>query len=150
MPHTHTHTILAISQAAFDEIHVSLSKAEYTHLFSRDSDGRLVIQMDGLALAPERKPKHTLTGDKSVEDVVDEPLAMVNPMVFKCDWYPVVPGTVRGRFGAVSTRTFNDGSGKGKLYCGRRIIGRVEYADGIFRFKEPVHVQVTVSFKFKP
>jgi hypothetical protein len=146
---THTYAILAISQAAFNEIHAKLSSAEYTHLLSRDGNGRLVIQMEGVALAAERGLDLTVATAKPIETVEDETLAMVDPMTGKADWYPIVPGTVRGRIGLVSSRTFNDGSGKGKLYSTGRLIGMVSYADGIFRFKEPVRLAVLISFKFK-
>lgn len=53
---THTYAILEISYAAFEEIRASLAKAGYEHQFTKDDDGRLVIDMVGLALAPERVP----------------------------------------------------------------------------------------------
>ena len=50
---THTYAILEISKAAFDEIADKL-KEHYPHAFHYNKDRRIiVIDMDGLALAPE-------------------------------------------------------------------------------------------------
>ncbi len=64
MSYTHTYVTLAISRAAFDEIHVKLEAADYSHAFERerpkDDTGEnpkvaevVLIDMHGLALVPE-------------------------------------------------------------------------------------------------
>lgn len=50
---THTHVILELSKAAYDEIKNKLSDAGYQHLFDED-EGRTIIDMHGIAVAEER------------------------------------------------------------------------------------------------
>jgi hypothetical protein len=52
---THTYAILEVSQAAYDEIRMKLKAADYDHCF-HEQDGRIVIDMHGIALAEE--PTH--------------------------------------------------------------------------------------------
>jgi hypothetical protein len=49
---TYTYAILDVSQAAFEEIKAKLEAAGYQHAFGED-DGRTVIDMHGIAVAPE-------------------------------------------------------------------------------------------------
>lgn len=52
MTATHTYTVLVISRAAFDEIRARLTESGYPDLH-QDADFGAVIDMHGLALAPE-------------------------------------------------------------------------------------------------
>lgn len=52
---THTYAILMISQAAFDEILEKLKAAAYHHSFHEGDDGRVIIDMHGIAL--QAKPE---------------------------------------------------------------------------------------------
>jgi hypothetical protein len=53
---SYTYAILEVSRAAFDEIYRRLAKANYQHAFHYD-DGRIVIDMHGIALAPMQPSK---------------------------------------------------------------------------------------------
>jgi hypothetical protein len=50
---THTYVILELSPAAFAEIKEKLTAAGYQHTFQED-EGRTVIDMHGIAVAPEK------------------------------------------------------------------------------------------------
>jgi hypothetical protein len=49
---THTYAVLDVSKPTFDEIKGLLEKAGYQHAFDTH-DGRLLIDMHGIALADE-------------------------------------------------------------------------------------------------
>ena len=55
---TYTYVILEISKAAYVEIKDKLHKAGYDHTFHED-EGRIVIDMAGIALAAEVVPNET-------------------------------------------------------------------------------------------
>ncbi len=52
MSTTHTYAVLDISPSAFREISSKLDAAGYQHAF-HEEDGRTVIDMHGIAVAPE-------------------------------------------------------------------------------------------------
>jgi hypothetical protein len=56
---TYTFVLLDVSPACFYEIHGELLAADYGHAFLTESDGRLVIDMHGIALRAlvEKKPE---------------------------------------------------------------------------------------------
>lgn len=47
---TYTYAILEVSQAAYDEIAEKLRDVHYHQVFHEDDDGRVVIDMHGIAL----------------------------------------------------------------------------------------------------
>jgi hypothetical protein len=47
---TYTYAILEVSERAYQEIRKALEKADYRHCF-HEEDGRVVIDMHGIALA---------------------------------------------------------------------------------------------------
>lgn len=51
--HTYTYAVLEVSKAAYDEIRAKLEAAGYQHAFHSDSDHPELIDMNGIALAPE-------------------------------------------------------------------------------------------------
>jgi hypothetical protein len=57
---TRTFTVLRISRPAFDKIKAKLEKAGYDHAFIEE-DGETLIDMNGIALAGQRR-NHQLTG----------------------------------------------------------------------------------------
>jgi len=55
---THTYSVLAISQSAYDEIAHLLREAGYDHAFHENEDGHgTVIDMHGIALVSMEPPK---------------------------------------------------------------------------------------------
>jgi hypothetical protein len=59
MRQTHTFVILDLSPAAYAEIRKKLDDAGYQHAFMR-SDGRDVIDMQGIAVASENSARETV------------------------------------------------------------------------------------------
>lgn len=50
---THTYAILEISAAAYEEIRAKLEQAGYQHAFHPKADGRIAIDMYGIAVATD-------------------------------------------------------------------------------------------------
>lgn len=54
---THTYALLELSPAAHEEIARKLREAGYGHAFHDDGCGRVMIDMSGVAVVPERAPE---------------------------------------------------------------------------------------------
>lgn len=52
---TYTYAILEVSIETYNEIKEKLEKVEYNHVFHKQIDGRIVIDMNGIALANYKK-----------------------------------------------------------------------------------------------
>ena len=50
--HTHTLAVMAVSQAAFMEIHANLLGAGYEHAIAKEADGTDMLDMTGIGLVP--------------------------------------------------------------------------------------------------
>ena len=53
MSHTYTYALLELSPAAYREIRDKLQEAGYQEQFHAQDDGRIAIDMHGIAVVPE-------------------------------------------------------------------------------------------------
>lgn len=93
---TYTYAVLDISAAAFEEIRAKLAAAGYQHAFHESSDGRTVIDMHGIAVAPAAWTQCAAPADLELIPVESSNVAAVGWRAAVCD--DRVTGILRVQF----------------------------------------------------